>query len=350
MNDKTQKRIRMLMSNIALEDGRFVPYRFKHFSIESMAGPKDTAEVTNSPERWEMSVEQVAVLSKLYQQLDGHGQSKLLDQMLEYIEGRHSREVSMSAGLLYIHTNNAEKLFHLIEQNFMSYTQSGYHNALAAIAVTLRCKPAMFSEDLLDAMHDWAEGYVTEKTPLGEEKGRYSSLYYEITGTIGRIWERTNIILSRSFTMQVEDAFNPELNIDEEKVISSLEGFGFSQDLVAQLRHINELIEKANNPHGYRDCMSAIRVFTEKLYGRVAKELDPATKLSGIESDKVAKLFRQHNLISADMYDMIVAVRHFLSNDGTHRIKSKKEDARIAKNVTIELALYLLTRLKEVTG
>ena len=43
---------------------------------------------------------------------------------------------------------------------------------------------------------------------------------------------------------------------------------------------------------------------------------------------------------------MIAQQRHFLSDLGSHRIKSREEDARLSKNMVIEMSLYILRRFE----
>jgi hypothetical protein len=95
--------------------------------------------------------------------------------------------------------------------------------------------------------------------------------------------------------------------------------------------------------------MAAIRGLTERLFERVAKAIDPQSKIDGKDSEKAAKFFKEKGLLSEDAAKLLTSLRHFLSNDGAHRLKSKPEDARLSKNITVELALYLLKRLDTVT-
>jgi len=217
------------------------------------------------------------------------------------------------------------------------------------LAEAIKHRPDIFSTEIVERVLDYADDYISGKSEIGKHaRGEYGSLYDEVTAIIKEVYYVANEVLVKDFAKQIDTAFNPELNVDEKRVIEEISYLGFPLDLTEQLRYITELLDNANDPKQYRTVMSAIRVFTERFYEQTAKAIDPASKVDGKEADKVAKLFKEKRLLSSDMADLLKAHRHFLSNDGTHRIKSRKEDARIAKNITIELSLYIATRLREV--
>lgn len=351
MDEVLEKKIRILMSNAAV-DVCSMPYRhvdeddYEFHGISAM----HVSTVTDNPSEWVLNNKQAELLVKLYQQLTKKEQTAMLEIMEGYIQSKYGKDYIATAVLTFVHSDNTETLVDMLISDFNSYNQNEYLFAVAALISAITHKPNLFTESLANKIYDWIDEYYTGKNKLGDDMQVNQILHTHITKRMGTLHDKCNIILTRSFAVQIESAFNPQLNQDEQKVIESIEQIGFPLDLVESLHHIDESVDGANKPMKYRDCMSSIRVFTERLYERIAKELDPDTKVDGKDSDKAAKLFKEHNLISTDMSALIVALRHYLSNDGTHRLKSRKEDARIAKNMTIELSLYLLTRLRELTS
>jgi len=347
MDDSLSKKVKIMMSN-SVVDTSGTMYRNADISMILYGGNAELEGVTDEPEQWLLNNKQAEMLVKLYQQLSSAEQADLLVLMQHYLGADYNKELVKTAVLVFVHTNNIDKLTDVIIDNFKTYDHHGYLYAVAALIRCIMHKPNFFNDSQLERLYDWVDDYYAGRSELGAESKGYSSLYDDVTSVMSLLHDKCNIVLTRSFSRQIESAFNPQLNQDEQKVIESIEQIGFPLDLVESLRHINELMQNGNKPMNYRDSMSAIRVFTERLYERIAKELEPTTKVDGKDSEAAAKLFKKHKLISTDMAEMIVAVRHFLSNDGTHRLKSRREDARIAKNMTIEISLYLITRLREL--
>lgn len=347
MDERLSKKVKIIMSN-SVVDTSGAAYRYADASVILEGGNVRVEGVTDEPEEWLLDNKQAELLTKLYQQLSSAEQDALLVLMERYLGSGYKKELVSTAVLVYVHSDNVERLADTIIANFGSYDHQGYLYAVTALIVSVMHKPNLFPEPVIEKLYDWVEDYNAGRNELGADSRDYPSLYGDVDAVTSLLHNKCNVILTRSFAIQIESAFNPELNQDEQRVIESIEQIGFPLDLVESLRHINDLVQNANKPMNYRDCMSAIRVFTERLYEKIAMELDPATKVDGKDSEGAARLFREHKLISADMADMITAARHFLSNDGTHRLKSRREDARIAKNMTIEISLYLITRLREL--
>lgn len=347
MDESLAKKIKILMSNV-LVDNNEGSYTLTNQDRVVWDGEVVINVVEEHPEDWELGNKQAKLLVKLYQQLTASEQKAMLKLLYEYFEDNYKYELVQTAVLVFVHTDNIKSLFYRVVRNFNKYTQSGYMYVIAALNDAVEHQPNLFPEDIIEGLYDWVNDYFDGKNKLGTDRREWPNLYANISLVATKLRDKCNVIISRNFAVQIESAFNPELNVDEKKVIEAIELIGFPLDLVESLKHIDELVQNANTPMKYRDTMSAIRVFTERLYEKIAKELHKGTKVDGKDSSKAAKLFREKKLISEDVASLMVSMRHFLSNDGVHRLKSRKEDSRIAKNITIELSLYLLTRLREL--
>lgn len=346
MDETLRRKINILMSNTVIEnDG--LPYEYKLNTGTTWPIKEESLEVSEEPDQWKLAHKQAETLVKLYQQLSSPEQIDLLAIMHHYFTSNYKTAIVLTAVLVYVHTDNSDQLADSLIEGFTSEDDEGFVSAAEATSLTIRYKSNLFSELTIEKLYTWVEDYESGSSPVGKRASTYSTFFRDIDPILGALRRRCNIVLTRSFTRQVDSAFNPELNIDEKRLVESIELVGFPLDLVESLRHIDELLAVANKPMKYRDCMSAIRVFTERLYERIAKELDENTKVDGKDSDVVAKFFLAKKLVSGDMAELIKAHRHFLSNDGAHRLKSRGEDARIAKNMTTEIGLYLMTRLRE---
>ena len=355
MDTSLKKKIELLLVNANIKFNEYGSnYTYDNPEMETVFGAPSSVGglIADSPEDWRLSNEHALLLIKLSQQLSKKETDGLNAILLSRIVKSNPQGMVDAVSSYFVHTNQAELLFDHVSKNLSTYNNNGaYLRCLEDLTEAMKHRPDIFGSDVTEKVLDYTDDYLNGKTKLGKEaRGEYGSLYRDITSTVRDLYTVANEILVKDFAKQIDTAFNPELNVDESKVIEEISALGFPLDLTEQLRYISDLIDTANDPKQYRTVMSAIRVFTERLYEQVAKTLEPATKVDGKDADKVAKLFNEKKLLSNDMADLLKAHRHFLSNDGTHRIKSRKEDARIAKNVTIELALYVITRLRELQG
>ena len=341
MDAKLIRRVKVLISNAIIE--RTPTYVMEDGSTSNEVYKKEFYDSS----KWELHDKQTILLLKLYQQLGSKERKALIPLLSEYLGKNYSAHEIIVITLTFIHTGNFEHFFKAILSEFTSHTKTRCLWSINTLARALKYKSSLFSEEEIQRIYDWCQDYFDGKNKLGQEMQSHPSLYREVTKELRALLRLCNIILTQHFAQQIENAFNPELNLDQEKVKEAMHELGFPLDLTESLKHIDNLLEKADEPMKYRDVMSAVRAFIERLFETVAKELDPKTKIDGKDSKKVAGFFQSQGLISSDMRDLLISLRHYLSNDGTHKLKSSSEDARIAKNMTIELSLYLLTRLRE---
>lgn len=351
MDSKLKKNVELLLTNSNIKFTGLGNYSYSNQAMLSAFGePSFTGIVTLTPKDYQLDNDHASSLIKLSQQVS-ESELKALDKLLlSKIFKNNPDGMADAITLYFIHTGKGKLLMRHIIKVLTSYNQnSAYLRCLETITESLKHRPDITDKTTVEFILDYTSNYLNGKNRLGKEaRGEYGTLYNEITKRVNALYVVVNEILVKAFVKQIDTAYNPELNVDEEKVIEQIQAIGFPLDLSEQLRHISDLIDKSNDPKQYRDVMSAIRVFTERFYEQVAKSIDNTTKVDGKDAESVAKLFKEKKLLSTDMAELLKAHRHFLSNDGTHRIKSRKEDARIAKNITIELSLYIITRLREL--
>ncbi len=155
------------------------------------------------------------------------------------------------------------------------------------------------------------------------------------------------------FNLSVQlEANNPEVNKDKEILKRTFQKYRFPSDLSDTLNKIDEKLSTARDTFDYKGCMDLIRSFTERFYKSVAIGLDKdsGNKLDEKDSENVARFLKEKGVISDDQGKILVALRHFLSNFGSHRLKSRPEDARLSRNMAIEFSLYITRRYEDVIG
>lgn len=307
--------------------------------------------IDSNPEDWEFSNKHSKLLIKLSQQLSGSETNDLEAQLFDNIKEDYREEIVYAITYYFVHTGKVKQLVDHLESIFVSYSKNNaFISSVNALTNSIRHRPDLFSEEEYEYIDKWVEDTLYGDSKIAADIGLHRSLYVKPVSALKMLRNILNEALTQVFAKQIDSAYNPELNVDEEKVHEAIDELGLNLDLSEALKHIAKEINTANTEHNYRDIMSSLRAYTERFYEQIAKKIDPNTKINGKDSEDAAKYFKEKKLISNDVADMLIAHRHFLSNDGAHRIKSRKEDLRIAKNFTIELSLYLLTRLRESFG
>lgn len=325
-------------------------YIYTALTIDTMPIVREILKekVIRSPEEWRMNNSHVETLIKLYRQLPQKAQLDMVKMLKGYLIDGSGLAIKSVAMLTLCNTANAKIALSSIIASFNTYAQHDLRYSMLALANVLKFQPGVFKEEEVELLHDWAVEYLSGRSEVGEESREFDSLYSEFTKVIRVLHEKANMIITDNFTNQINAGFNPDINSDETRVREYLEEIGFPKDMVESLHHINDQINKSDTPFEFKNTMDSIRAFTERLFEMIAKSIDASTDIDGKDSKTAAKFFKEHGLVSGNMADLITSLRHFLSNDGVHRLKSKREDARIAKNIVVEVALYLLMRLKEL--
>lgn len=163
------------------------------------------------------------------------------------------------------------------------------------------------------------------------------------------ILDRINSIEIKLLEYELQEV-NQEVNEDKETLVKEFNRFGFPKDLAETLDKIDQKLKSAADDFDFKGCMDLIRSFTERFYESIASSLGGNGKVDGKDSEQVAKFFQKYDLISEEQGKILTSLRHFLSNWGSHRLKSKPEDARLSRNMAIEFSLYITRRLEEVKG
>jgi len=349
MDEKIKKRIQILLSNAVITPNEN-DYNYRSFTSGELGliAAIRKAKVIDEPDAWNMNNNHALTLIKLYRQLPRKGQIEMLDLLKSYLVDNSDVLIKSVVVLALVSTDNARFLIDTLVDGFTSYNQNGLKYSLLSLGRVLKYQPNLFTEENIEALHDWIELFLTGKSAVGKDANKYTGLYDDYIMIMQAIREKTVIILTKNFTKQIDSNFNPDINTDETKIKEYFEELGFPTDMVEALNHINDQINNGDTPFKFKNTMDSIRAFTERLFEMVAKSIDPNTKVDGKDSEVAAKYFKEKGLISEDMKNLITSLRHFISNNGVHRLKSRREDARIAKNLVVEISLYLITRLKEL--
>jgi hypothetical protein len=162
------------------------------------------------------------------------------------------------------------------------------------------------------------------------------------TGTVDRV----RYLRLRDELLAAE---NPEINTDRQAVISRMQALGFPQEVVTVLDEIERKLQTAATPTGFKECMDLVRSVFERIAAESSARVATANKESaptGITLNPHKQYLQSRKVFSEKEAVLVQAFYGFLSEEGVHSLGSGPEQARVAKNIAIELALMLLGRVQ----
>lgn len=307
-------------------------------------------EIIPEPSDYSFTNRQINDLKALYLQQSKANQKLFEEIMVNNLTGsRISEDACPSLNLLF-HIGKFPLILEHIEKNFVHYNQQIYIDELTLLEELLRYEWKTLSIAEFKSLRNWIEMYFQGKNKLGLDRHKWETLYRKVTYILGKIIRQVNIVLTKSLEKEIYSGFNPEINEDEKKLKEEFNKYGFSIDLSESLEKIDQKFFSATDDFDFNGCMQLIRAFTERLFQSIAISLDSTEgkKMDEKDAEEVAKFFIRKGLISKDQGDILISLRHFLSNVGSHRLKSRIEDARLSRNLTTELSLYLIQRLRTI--
>lgn len=146
---------------------------------------------------------------------------------------------------------------------------------------------------------------------------------------------------------------NPEINTDKEILVSRLGTLGFRREIADALTQLDKKLYQAGTPLDFKGCMDLIRTIYEEIIEDAAK--NTADKTGKPPPDYPKKPFNPWNqylkgkdILTADEHELTQKLYNYLSNAGAHRLGSAPEQARVAKNMVIELGLMILGRIQDL--
>lgn len=291
--------------------------------IPKLISEKSSLEAISSPN--------TTVLLKLHSSLNSSDKDEFTNILLSYLS-KESPYLDVSY-LIFFVLHRIGKTIEAIQQarkHLKGDSKHGFSNMLGIFSKIIQNEHSFISGATFEAI---------KKAMEGEDEHNF------------QLFEIINSAELLNLSVQLE-ANNPEVNEDKEILKRTFQKYSFPSDLSETLDKIDEKLNNARDTFDYKGCMDLIRSFTERFYKSVAigLEKDSGNKLDEKDSEKVARFLKEKGVISDDQGKILVALRHFLSNFGSHRLKSRPEDARLSRNMTIEFSLYITRRYEDVVG
>lgn len=340
-----EKKINLILDNVYVE--RSDNYRFVRNIDRYINRDKDNeVEIELYPEDIDFVNKQVVLLKKLFITLSVAEKNIFKKVLVEKLQSL-STLVGVSVFNALIHTGFFDESFKLIKLYYKSYRDESSLDQLRLLTDVLKNEWQIFSSTQIENIYTWSNDILGGKSSIGRESRDFPSLYRDHVNVWGKLFRQSNAILVKDLDSHLDNGVDLEVNLDKESLTKEFKRFGFKNDLEETLEKIDKKLLSAEDGFDHKNCIDLLRSFTERLYEQIAKTADMTGWRDGDErySERVAKVFKEFGLISDAQAKMLTSLRHFLSNEGSHRLKSKREDARLSRNMTIEFSLYLIRLL-----
>lgn len=167
------------------------------------------------------------------------------------------------------------------------------------------------------------------------------------------IKDKIYMIKEERLSSFLKEGINYEINQDQKELQNIITEFGFNKKMNETLLKINEKLYDAKDPFDFKNCIDLIRALLNELCISIGLEIQEKKKIQptlAIDSmGRGRQYFRDNrvNFLSQEEDDFIGKYNAFISDTGIHVLQSEREYARIAKNLVIELGLFLVEKLKK---
>jgi hypothetical protein len=318
-----------------------------HFSVDDKAYAFSgiTDRIIQSGKTQCIVQQQTIDISKIYYQQGAPAQAMIVAFLVASLDDEREEFVRTIANVLF-QIGTLEKLISQLRLKFKDADQKGYANALDQLNRIICIGWEGMHKTEIRSLREWCGNVLVGSNDLGEDLENYFDETH-VSKLIKAIHAQTNRILVLDVRQRIELGFNPEINEDEAKLKEGFTKFGFPKDLSQALDKIDQKLSASKDAFDFKGCMDLLRSFTERLYRSILDQYgEEGKKIHEQSADEVATFFKKKGLVGENFGDMIVSQRHFLSNLASHRLKSREEDARLSKNMIIEMSLYLLRRFQ----
>lgn len=345
-----KENIKLLLQNSFVQPSSNYEYVIdgKSFEISSWS-TKDDDEVESDLTKIQFVNTQVNSIRKLFVELSPSDKDECKDYLFGILRSRGSEIAPISLNAL-VHMGYFNEVFKYISDTFKDQSEKRHYvSLLNMLSEILTYEWRILTWEQIDDFYRWTEDVIEGRNLLGKESRNFPHLYGSVTNKVNEIWRKLNIIKTLNLKNEIFEEFSQEITTDEASLKIEIKRNNFPDYLNQSLEKISIKISSANDNFDFKGCMDLIRAFSESLFSHISEMLDEeeGKKINGRDSEDVAKFFVKHNLISAEQGKLIIALRHFISNEGVHRLKSRPDDARLSRNMIIELGLYLLLRVRD---
>ena len=163
-----------------------------------------------------------------------------------------------------------------------------------------------------------------------------------------QLFEKINSAEFKILENELED-INPEINYDRDKILSVWDSKFQSKEIPLIIKEIEEyFLEGDLTETKFATCIGRIRVLLVEITRKIAQNISISKKNNKItdssDEHKVFDYLRVEKYITDDEWNLIRSLYGMTSDTGAHAPISNREYARLAKNMTYEIILLMLSK------
>ena len=200
------------------------------------------------------------------------------------------------------------------------------------LLIFMHLEPLYFDEHILNSLKELTFQYICHE---------HSPIYFELENKI-KSMKYSNL------KNELKDV-NEEINIHKEKIIGLISKYNFPQKMEIFLLEIDKIFELPDSEPIYSGMIGNLRSFFEELTKNIAETIE--SKTGEICSDRKIGTLRayinKHLNLSEHEDKFIDSFIIMLHVEGGHDLVSEKKYFVLSKNIEIELAYFLLSKLEE---
>ncbi len=162
---------------------------------------------------------------------------------------------------------------------------------------------------------------------------------------ISGIYEQINEIKHRALKKELSETNSFEIERNKEEVKQKLKEQKFDTQLIKAIDRAGQKYNTAKTEEEFCECLDITRKVLDNLTKEMAKRIiktDKPIKGKLTNAADVRDYLRDQKLITEKQHGLVRGVYGFISDEGTHKLISTGDQARLGKNMLIEVSLLLL--------
>lgn len=287
------------------------------------------------------------VLVKIYEIINSNLNLKkvYITYLQEKIEIPEEIEISLLMGETNSYRGISQLGFYtlcklgLTEEAIISYEKRTKPSGLIIFALEeiLKEDPSLFSKNQLDRLLIHLKQIEIKGYPASKAKERV--IKYIIESRFNSLKIKTNKI-------------NFEINVDKQKIIEKIKYLEFDESYTYLLDKIDDYLISNNSDLINSGMIGNLRSFLEELFKDIAKKIEYKDKdkiPSGADSYMAnIRIYLKRKLeLTDDENTFISKFISILHSEGGHSFTSENEYFRLAKNIAIEITLFIMTKFEK---
>lgn len=291
--------------------------------------PQILDSVSNSDS---ISSPNAATLIKLYSSLTSVGEKSIFKEALFLALNKGANYADVGYFILFVLYKIGELIpaIGIAKANLAGDSNNAFDNLLAMTALIVKHQYSYISED------------------------EYKRMEALLKGTDGYdLWLEDRITVAKTKIIERElNDINPAINIDRDKLISSWEARFGNGPLTSTIEEIERSFSEGEfTQTKYASCIGRVRVLISSSMQKIASEISLVKNDSKVtehtSEQAVFDYLRSIKFISDDEWQITKGLYGLTSDQGSHKLESLREYARIAKNISFELILLAIDRFQK---